>query len=151
MIDGGLYLFKKCFEEMYDTEEREEFDRKNSDFLENMVNIVEKVQFHYKIRQSAFAFTVKHWDLIRHVNFVWTVLLHTLLIFGGYMPLPFIKHYQERVDLAYVAFAEDEAAELLDDTRRKAKSTSDNRGDRIEFNLTKTDIYFFRRFNRLSS
>ena len=53
------------------------------------------------------------------------------------MPLAFTEHYQERVDEAYIAFAED------DETRRKAKSTSGQSGDRIEFNLTKTDVYFF--------
>jgi hypothetical protein len=135
-VPGGE-LSRKSFDEMYETEEREEFDGKTSDFLENMVNIVEKVQFHHMIRQSAFAFTVKHWDVIRHINFFWTLLLHLLLIFGGYMPLAFTEHYQERVDEAYIAFAED------DETRRKAKSTSGQSGDRIEFNLTKTDVYFF--------
>jgi hypothetical protein len=79
---------------MYHTEEREEFDGKNKDYLENMVHIVEKVQFHEKIRQGPFAFTVKQWDLIRQINFIWTLSLHVLLVLGGYMPVDYKAHYQ---------------------------------------------------------
>jgi len=136
-VPGGE-LYRKSFDEMFDTE-REEFDGKNRDYLENMVHIVDKVQFHDKIRQSPFAFTVKQWDLIRQINFMWTFLLHCLLVFGGYMPLDYKYHYQERVDLAYIAFADEE----LDEGRRKAKSKSGDDDDAKEFNLTRTDVYFF--------
>ena len=55
------------------------------------------------------------------------------------MPLDYKYHYQERVDLAYIAFADEE----LDEGRRKAKSKSGDDDDAKEFNLTRTDVYFF--------
>jgi hypothetical protein len=39
------------------------------------------------------------------------------------------------VELAEISF--------LDGERRKAKATTTNTGDEKEFNLTKTDVYFF--------
>jgi len=47
-----------------------------------------------------------------------------------------ILQHQERVELAEIAFLDGEQ-------RRKAKSTSADDGEDREFNLTKTDVYFF--------
>ena len=68
---------------MFAVEQREEFDKKNSDYVQNMIHIVDKVNFHETISKTKLAWTVNKWDLIKQANFYFTVLLHTLLIFGG--------------------------------------------------------------------
>jgi hypothetical protein len=132
----GGELNRKTFDEMFQTDQREEFDSKSKDYLLNMMHIVEKVQFHEKIRNGPFAFTVKQWDLIRQINFMWTFTLHILLVMGGYMPASWKEHYLARIAMSEIAFVDE-------GERRKAKSTSSNTVDNKEFNLTRTDIYFF--------
>jgi len=81
-IVGGPFD-RRSFEEMFAVEQREEFDKKNSDYVQNMIHIVDKVNFHETISKTKLAWTVNKWDLIKQANFYFTVLLHTLLIFGG--------------------------------------------------------------------
>ena len=50
-------LTGQTFEDMYDTE-REDIEKKNFEWLNNMLLIIDKHEYHAHIRRSAFAFTV---------------------------------------------------------------------------------------------
>jgi hypothetical protein len=133
----GTAFDAKPFDEMY-AAEREDVEKKSRDFVQNMVHIVDKIQFHDQIRKSKLAWTVKKWDLIRQVNFIWTFALHGLLICGGYMP------YYSKRDYADLLLkrAEEEAG---GGDRRKAAAgvnTGDS-SDSSDFQLTNSDVYFF--------
>lgn len=82
-IQGGP--LDKNFEELFDTE-REDPDKKNKEFLENMLRLVAKEELHSRIRSSMFAFTVNKWEAIRGASFMWALLIHFLLILGSYAP-----------------------------------------------------------------
>lgn len=123
----GGELSRKPFDEMFSTDQREEFDAKSKDYLQNMMHIVEKVQFHDKIRNSPLAFTVKQWDLIRQINFMWTFSLHVLLVIGGYMPAAWKEHYRARIELAEFAFIENGDRRNFEDVDRcKGKNSEDS-------------------------
>ena len=48
---------------------RNDFDKKNQTFIENMCTLVEREMYRDRIRNTSFAFTVTHWDRIRNINF----------------------------------------------------------------------------------
>ena len=134
-VAGGSFDGKP-FEEMYVMDQREEFDKKSRDYIDNMVHITDKIQFHDRIRQSRLAWTVKRWDLIRKVNFLFTFTLHFLLVCGGYMPYYSKLAYAEQVNL----FNQN------DGERRKAAGGSDSSEPAAEassFELTDADVYAF--------
>lgn len=139
---GGAVFDRRPFDELFVMEQREEFDKKNRDFIQNMIHIVEKIQLQDKIRKTKFAWTVTRWDVIRQMNFAFTLMLHTLLVFGGYMPAvsrghgSFASSYEERIEL-----------QLAGGDRRKGAAagvnTGDGGGEDGDFGLTETDIHFF--------
>ena len=141
---GGAVFERRSFDELFVMEQREEFDKKNRDFVQNMIHIVEKIQFHDEIRKTKFAWTVTRWDLIRQLNFAFTLSLHTLLVFGGYMPAvsrgngSFASSYEERIEL-----------QLAGGDRRKGgaaagvNTNSLQGGGEEGFDLTETDMHFF--------
>jgi mevalonate kinase len=48
---------------------RNDFDKKNQTFIENMCTLVERERYRNRIRKTSLAFTVTHWDRIRNINF----------------------------------------------------------------------------------
>ena len=48
---------------------RNDFDKKNQTFIENMCSLVEREMYRDRIRNTSLAFTVTRWDLIRNINF----------------------------------------------------------------------------------
>ena len=136
----GGSLDSKPFHEMYVTEQREDNDRKAADFVQNMIHIVDKIEFHDRLRKSKLAWTVNRWDLIRQVNFIWTFLLHVLMICGGYMP-----YYSK---IAYADLVHQHGAEeaVGGGDRRKAATHNNfnNEADvSVKFDLTEHDVMFF--------
>ena len=140
-VRGGS-LDSKPFDEMYDMEQREDLDKKGADFVHNMIHIVDKIAFHDRIRKGKLAWTVNRWDLIRQVNFIWTFLLHMLMICGGYMP------YYSKLDYADLVHQSSAEEAVGGGDRRKAGSsvessveqTNDSGGS---FDLTEHDVIFF--------
>jgi len=136
----GTAFDAKPFDEMY-AAEREDVEKKSRDFVQNMVHIVDKIQFHDQIRNSKLAWTVKKWDLIRQVNFIWTFALHGLLICGGYMP------YYSKRDYADLLLKHTGQAVGGGERRKAAAGVNHGDGDSSltaeDFEPTNTDVYFF--------
>ena len=82
-IPGGP--LDKPFEEMYETE-REDPDRKNAEFLDNMIRLIEREERHSHIRQTWLSFTVTHFEAVCQACFVFAVSTHWLMILGAYVP-----------------------------------------------------------------
>jgi hypothetical protein len=146
---NGAVFDRRPFDEMFAMEQREEFDKKNKDYVQNMIHIVEKIQFHDQIRQTKFAWTVTQWDLIRQMNFVFTLFLHTLLVFGGYMPVvsrgsgSFAASYEERIQFEAFNSSAEEGGDRRKGGASASVNTNSGGGDDGDFSLTPTDIDFF--------
>ena len=126
-------------------------------FTDNLGILVEKELFQDKIRKTSYAFTVTKIAMVRQINFLWTLLMHTVMIFGGYMPTfgfwlsSYLDDFQDKIDEAEVSRRMDSGGwgwEYGD--RRKKKGGSDDPIDsggggvgEEWANLTSSDIYFF--------
>jgi len=80
--DGPL---NKPYDDLYG-DERDDADKKTTQFLENMIRLVSKEKFLDKIRDSIFSFTINKWESIMMLCFYWGGLLHLVLVFGSYAP-----------------------------------------------------------------
>ena len=75
-------------------------------FTDNLSVLVEKELFQDNIRKTKFAFTVTKIGTVRQINFLWTLLMHTVMIFGCYMPTfgwwlsSYMDDFQTKVDEA---------------------------------------------------
>ena len=108
------------------------------------------------IRKTKFAFTVTKIGTVRQINFLWTLLMHAVMIFGCYMPTfgwwlsSYMDDFQAKVD---------EARSWKEGAgRRGPKKVADGAGDLggilkkpqqegvaadNSTDLTSSDIYFF--------
>jgi len=141
-LRGGPLDKKIVQDEMYNTD-REDLDKKNREFIENMCERVEIEQFENAIRQTPLSFTVNKLGLIRQINFAWTLSMHILMVHTSYMPRvgfwasSFQEDYQERIWIEQgnpVALGYSKDAKFKD----YCGDWCDN-----EFLLTERDIYFF--------
>jgi hypothetical protein len=83
---GDEFIGETVITKMYVMDQLEDFDTKNRDWIMNMAHIVETHVFQENVRRTTFAFTVTKWDLIGQVNFWWTLAMHIIMVFGGFMP-----------------------------------------------------------------
>ena len=95
-VEGGA--LDRPFAEMFDTE-REDPDKKNLEWLDNMILLIDREEYQSNVRNSWLAFTVVHWDFLCALSFWWSLLIQAVLILGAYVPLwlrdKYIEHEEE--------------------------------------------------------
>uniref|UniRef100_A0A7S0Z297 Inositol 1,4,5-trisphosphate receptor n=1 Tax=Hemiselmis tepida TaxID=464990 RepID=A0A7S0Z297_9CRYP len=72
------------FEEMYQAE-RNDPDKKQQEYLSNMVRLIERERYHGAIRKTWLSFTIDHWQTCRSLTFNVALILQVVLVLGGYM------------------------------------------------------------------
>lgn len=71
--------------EMYRTE-RGDVDRKNEQYLSNMIRLVKREDHRARVRNSALAFTAIHFDHICSATFLLAAATHLILLIGSHTP-----------------------------------------------------------------
>ncbi|KAJ1471474.1 hypothetical protein T484DRAFT_1916265, partial [Baffinella frigidus] len=73
------------FPEMFDAE-RSDPDRKNQNFLDNMLAVIQRTMHQEVVRDSNMAWTIQYFTMICSVSFYNALLIHMTVIFGSYTP-----------------------------------------------------------------
>jgi len=81
-LKGGT--LDEDFEEMYQAE-RNDPDKKQQEYLSNMVRLIERESYHGYVRKTWLSFTIDRWEICRSLTFYVALVLQMVLVLGGYM------------------------------------------------------------------